>query len=136
MPPADPPDLCDDTGETGIVVLNTATVTSGGYTADDDACQVVHFDDVGIEKTARPSGGRDSVEPGDPFDYVLTVTNNGTGPATNVHVIDDDLSERLDDHRAQLVGPGVVVRPVPAGRRLGPRRATSSISRSTRARRG
>ncbi|MGC5172894.1 hypothetical protein ACLQ2Q_19830 [Microbacterium sp. DT81.1] len=54
------------------------------------------FDDVGIVKTATglPAGG--SVEPGDSFDYVLTVTNNGSRAATNVRVTDDDLNDRLE----------------------------------------
>ena len=74
----------------------SATVTSGGYVADDDACQVVHFDDVGIVKTAIGPADEGSVEPGDSFDYVLTVTNYGDRAATNVHVTDDDLNDRLE----------------------------------------
>ncbi|GAA1982345.1 hypothetical protein [Microbacterium pumilum] len=89
------PETCDELQEEGIVVWNTATVTSGGSVTDDDACQVVHFDDVGIEKTSDGVpivNGVASVEPGNTFDYVLTVTNHGDGPATNVHVTDDSLS--------------------------------------------
>ena len=54
------------------------------------------FEDVGIVKTATGLAADGSVEPGDSFDYVLTVTNNGAGEATNVHVTDDDLSDRLE----------------------------------------
>ncbi len=70
-PPTGDPVLCADTGDTGIVILNTGTVTSGGYTASDGACQVVHYDDVGIVKTASGLPPQGSVEPGDSFDYVL-----------------------------------------------------------------
>ena len=73
------PDLqvCTEVQDEGIVVWNVATVTSGGYVTDDDACQVVHFDDIGIEKTATGLAADGTVEPGDSFDYVLTVTNHG-----------------------------------------------------------
>lgn len=80
----------------GIPVWNTVELTSGEYVDDADACQVVHFDDVGIEKTSRLPEGQTSVTIGDEFDYVLTVTNNGTRPAMNVRVTDDDLNERLE----------------------------------------
>ncbi|MEU1971682.1 hypothetical protein ABZ477_08490 [Microbacterium sp. NPDC019599] len=103
-PPVEPLAECEDTGETGIVVVNGATVTSGGYTADDDACQVVHYDDVGVVKTSELPDGETSVEPGDQFDYVITVTNNGTGPAYDVIVLDDSLSEAPYVDRVQLVG--------------------------------
>ena len=49
-PPAEDPALCDDTQSSGILIVNVGTVTSGGYVADDDGCQVVQFDDVGIDK--------------------------------------------------------------------------------------
>lgn len=93
-PPASEQPSCD--GEPGIVVLNGATITSGAYSDEDDACQVVQWDDVGIEKTSELPEGQTSVEPGDTFDYVLTVTNYGTRAATNVRVTDDDLNDRLE----------------------------------------
>ncbi|WP_235566796.1 LPXTG cell wall anchor domain-containing protein [Microbacterium sp. Root61] len=63
-----------------------ATVTSGNYVNDDDACQNVHFDDVGIVKTTQGVDG--PVESDGTFKYVLTVTNHGTRAATNVKVSD------------------------------------------------
>lgn len=96
-PPIGEPETCDDTeGEAGILIPNVGTVTSGDYVADDDGCQVVHFDDVGIEKTAVLAEGEESVEPGDTYSYELTVTNYGTRPAVDVRVTDDDLNDRLD----------------------------------------
>ena len=91
-PPTGTPEVCDELEDSGLVVINTATVTSGGYTADDDACQVVQYDDVSLEKTAELAEGETSVEPGDAFDYVLTVTNNGTRAAEDVHVFDESFS--------------------------------------------
>ena len=53
--------MCDDTQADGIVLLNTATVTSEGTSRDDDACQVVQLDDVEIVKTTvRPRTTRSS----------------------------------------------------------------------------
>ncbi|WP_347978060.1 SpaA isopeptide-forming pilin-related protein [Microbacterium sp. ProA8] len=95
-PPTGEPQTCDETEGQGIVILNVGTVTSGDYVADDDGCQIVHFDDVGIEKTAVLAEGEESVEPGDEYSYELTVTNYGTRPAVNVRVTDDDLNDRLD----------------------------------------
>ncbi|WP_203582286.1 prealbumin-like fold domain-containing protein [Microbacterium hibisci] len=95
-PPTSDPVLCEDTEETGILIPNVGTITSGEYTDDDEGCQVVHFDDVGIEKTAILAEGQESVEPGDEYSYELTVTNYGTRPAVDVRVTDDDLNDRLD----------------------------------------
>lgn len=94
-PPTGEPGVCEDTDSTGIVVPNSATITSGAYEADDSGCQVVQWDDVSIEKTSTLPEGKTAVEPGDVFDYVLTVTNNGTRAATDVTVT-DELNERLD----------------------------------------
>jgi uncharacterized repeat protein (TIGR01451 family) len=81
--------------ETGIGVLNTAVLTVDGETTESEACATVEYDDVSIVKTAELPGEESSVEPGDVFDYVLTVTNNGTRPAENVQVTDDSLNDRL-----------------------------------------
>ena len=65
------------------------TGPAGNFTVDIPtdgivACKVVNkqvlvpVDDVGITKTASGLPPQGSVEPGDSFDYVLTVTNNGT----------------------------------------------------------
>ncbi|MBL3683373.1 VWA domain-containing protein [Leucobacter aridicollis] len=89
------PALCEDTDATGIVVPNLGTVTSGGFAAEDGGCVTVNFGDVGIEKTAVLAEGETSVQPGDTFEYVLTVTNHGTGPAKDVKVTDADINERL-----------------------------------------
>ncbi|TDN90595.1 VWA domain-containing protein [Microbacterium sp. BK668] len=110
-PPVEPVAECAELEETGIVVPNSATVTSGGYTADDDACQVVQFDDVGVEKSADLAGEETSVEPGDQFDYVITVTNTGTGPANEILVFDDSLSEAPYVGRVQLVAGTLSVEP-------------------------
>ncbi|MGZ0711774.1 DUF7927 domain-containing protein (plasmid) [Coraliomargarita sp. W4R53] len=87
---------CRDTEDTGILVPNSATITSGEYEATDDGCNVVHFDDVGIVKSATDLAADGSVESGQQFSYVLTVTNYGTRPATDVTVVDDDLNDRLE----------------------------------------
>lgn len=89
------PATCDEEGADGIGIVNEATATVGEDEQSDDACGTVHFDDVDIEKTASnlPEGG--SVEPGDTFDYVLTVSNNGTRDATDV-VVTDAVPDRLE----------------------------------------
>jgi uncharacterized repeat protein (TIGR01451 family)/LPXTG-motif cell wall-anchored protein len=106
------PEECVDTETSGIVIWNEATVRSGAYVAGDDGCQVVHWDDVSLAKTASnlPAGG--SVEPGDSFDYVFTVTNNGTRPAVGVQVTDDNLNERLEI-TALTVSEGLTWGPAP-----------------------
>ena len=70
------------------------------------------FADVGIVKTATGLAADGTVEPGDSFDYVLTVTNNGDGEATNVRVTDDDLSDRLEI-TGLSVEPALVWGPAP-----------------------
>ncbi|KAA9147114.1 VWA domain-containing protein, partial [Microbacterium lushaniae] len=84
--PTGEPVQCDDVEGPGVAIANTATVVSGGYRADDDACELVPFDDVGIDKTTDGVDG--PLEAGDTFDYVLTVTNNGIVDATDVRVAD------------------------------------------------
>ncbi|WP_169580740.1 SpaA isopeptide-forming pilin-related protein [Microbacterium thalassium] len=79
--------------ESGIGILNTAMLTVGDdEPVVDDACGTVHFDDVGIVKTATDLPEEGSVEPGDVFTFELTVTNNGTRAAEDVHVFDDSFS--------------------------------------------
>ncbi|HEX5859997.1 MAG TPA: hypothetical protein VFY91_17950, partial [Microbacterium sp.] len=90
-----PREECEE-GEGGIAIVNTADITSEGVDGSDDACGTVHYDDVSIEKTAGLAEGQTSVEAGDVFDYVLTVTNNGTRTAEDVLVEDDDISDRLE----------------------------------------
>ena len=85
--------MCRFRVDSGIVIVNVGTVTSGGYAADDDGCQVVQFDDVGIEKVhellPEEEGRRTSVEPGgDEHHYVLTVNDYGTRAGENVVVTD------------------------------------------------
>lgn len=87
------PSRCVDREAEGIVVTNVGTITSGAYVADDDACDVVHYDDVGIVKTSS-IGVEGALEPGQEFDYVLTVTNHGSRPAVDV-VVKDQLHSRL-----------------------------------------
>ena len=111
-PPTGTPATCSDTEDSGIVLLNTGTITSGGYTASDDACQVVHYDDVGLVKSASSLPPQGSVEAGDTFTYVLTVTNHGDRPATSVHVTDTDLNNRLDISNLTVSG-GVTWSPAP-----------------------
>ncbi|QIG38593.1 DUF11 domain-containing protein [Microbacterium sp. 4R-513] len=77
--------------ESGIVIDNSATVTSGAYEDSDDACEVVQYDDVSLTKTAHLAEGETSVEPNDEYTYTLEVTNNGTRDATDVRVLDDSL---------------------------------------------
>ncbi|WP_163630597.1 SpaA isopeptide-forming pilin-related protein [Microbacterium sp. B35-04] len=92
--PADPT-TCEEGGE-GIGIVNTAELTVGeDEPIDDEACGTVHFDDVDIVKTSNLPEGQTSVEPGDEFDYVLTVTNNGTRDATDV-VVTDPIPDRLE----------------------------------------
>ncbi|MGU3647046.1 VWA domain-containing protein [Microbacterium sp. C23T] len=93
--PVGEPQACRDTESSGILIPNVGTVTSGEYVKSDDGCQVVHYDDVKIEKTASGLPEVGSVEPGDEFTYELTVTNLGTRDATNV-VVTDPIPDRLE----------------------------------------
>ncbi|GAA1326044.1 VWA domain-containing protein [Leucobacter albus] len=89
---------CVDTGGSGIVIPNIGRIASGDFEAEDDGCQVVtvpDITDVSIEKTAELAEDETSVQPGDVFDYVLTVTNEGNVPATDVLVTDTDINDRL-----------------------------------------
>lgn len=88
------PWVCQPEGE-GIAVGNTGTIISGNYEDSDDVCDVVHYDDVSIDKTAGLGEDQTSVEPGDTFDYELTVTNHGTRPALDVLVTDTSINDRL-----------------------------------------
>lgn len=91
----DDPDVCDEGGD-GIGIVNTAWLTAGeDEPVDAVACGTVHFDDVDIEKTASNLPESGSVEPGDSFDYVLTVSNNGTRDAVDV-VVSDPIPARLE----------------------------------------
>jgi len=94
-PSTEQPRACFEAQEDGYFVWNEAIVHSGEWIDRDDACQTVHFDDVGIEKTATNLPEEGSIEPGTVFDYELTVTNNGTRDAENV-VVTDPLHERLE----------------------------------------
>jgi uncharacterized repeat protein (TIGR01451 family)/LPXTG-motif cell wall-anchored protein len=94
------PEPCDAEEADGIGIVNTAHLTVGEVTEDDSACGTVHYDDVSIEKTATnlpeaPEGEEPWAEVGDTFDYVLTVTNNGTRDAEDV-VVTDPVPERLE----------------------------------------
>ncbi|WP_194409413.1 SpaA isopeptide-forming pilin-related protein [Microbacterium cremeum] len=81
--------------EGGIGIVNTAVLTVGDREPDsDDACGTVHFDDVDIAKTATGLDD-DAVEPGEEFEYVLTVTNNGSRDAIDV-VVTDPIPERVE----------------------------------------
>ncbi|WP_461638039.1 VWA domain-containing protein [Leucobacter sp. BZR 635] len=95
--PIDAPEaqVCEDTGETGILIPNIGRIVSGGFIAEDSGCQAVNFSDVSITKAAGLAEGETSVAPGDTFDYVLTVTNHGTEAAKNVKVTDNALNDRL-----------------------------------------
>jgi len=94
-PSAEQPRSCFEAQEDGYFVWNEAVIRSGEWVDRDDACQTVHFDDVGIEKTATNIPEEGSIEPGSEFEYELTVTNNGTRDATDV-VVTDPLNERLE----------------------------------------
>ncbi len=86
---------CEDVDDSGIVVWNNVELKSGNHVVDDDACTVVHLDDVGIVKTTNNLPEVGSVEPGDVFDYVLTVTNYGSRAAEDVRVLDESINDRL-----------------------------------------
>ena len=116
------PNPCDAEVTEGIGIVNTAYLTVGEVTKDDSACGTVHYDDVSILKTATnlpepPEGEEPWAEVGDTFDYVLTVTNNGTRDAKGL-VVTDPVPARLEvtavdlpdgwqnDNGGALVGPG------------------------------
>lgn len=105
------PAPCEE-GGTGIAIWNEVQLSIGENTASDRACGSVDWDEVTIEKTAQLPSEQVSVEPGDTFDYVLTVTNDGTRAATDVHVTDHDLNARLDI-QALTVSGGVTWGPAP-----------------------
>jgi uncharacterized repeat protein (TIGR01451 family)/LPXTG-motif cell wall-anchored protein len=94
---------CGD--NTGIVVTNNGSVTSGNVTSDSSACGMVQYYDVGIVKAHKPIDGS-AVDSGknDPIDYTLTVTNHGSTGATNV-VVSDPMPAGL------TVKPGSIVAP-------------------------
>lgn len=100
-PTAEGPEPCTEGGD-GIAVWNTVQLSSGEFTDSAEACDEVDYDDVSLEKTSLlpflpdEEGRQTSVEPGDEFDYVLTVTNNGTRPAQHVRITDLEMNERLD----------------------------------------
>ncbi|MEZ3159118.1 DUF5979 domain-containing protein [Microbacterium sp. BWT-B31] len=99
--PAENPDPCGEGDSGGIDIWNSVEITSGEYADDSEACEEVHYDDVTLVKTSEgvpipPGSETPSVEPGDVFDYVLTVTNNGTRPATGVRVQDPTINDRLE----------------------------------------
>ncbi len=83
---------CSEGESEGIPIWNRASLAFGEQAVDVSACNEVDLDDVGLEKTSSET----SVEPGVPFDYVLTVTNHGSRTANAVHVRDADLHPRLD----------------------------------------
>ncbi|MBN9177720.1 MAG: DUF11 domain-containing protein [Microbacterium sp.] len=99
-------------GGTGIAIWNEVQLSIGENTSSDRACGTVDWDEVTIAKTADLPGEQVSVEPGDTFDYVLTVTNDGTRAATDVHVTDHDLNARLDIQGLTVSG-GVTWGPAP-----------------------
>lgn len=105
------PAPCEE-GGTGIAIWNEVQLSIGENTTSDRACGSVDWDEVTIEKTAQLPSEQVSVEPGDTFDYVLTVTNDGTRAATDVHVTDHDLNARLDI-QALTVSGGVTWGPAP-----------------------
>ncbi|WP_345801524.1 SpaA isopeptide-forming pilin-related protein [Microbacterium sp. AZCO] len=85
----------------GFPLWNRVQLSSGEYSDTGVDCTEVNYDDVSITKTALlPLTGdgttrETSVQPNDVFDYVLTVTNNGTAPATHVRVTDTSINQRL-----------------------------------------
>ncbi len=91
---------CGEGESSSIPIWNTVSLTFGEQSQDQSACNEVDYDDVAIEKTSEgvptPEGSETpSVEPGTEFDYVLTVTNNGTRDAVDV-VVTDPIPERLE----------------------------------------
>ena len=97
-PPTGDLDPCTE-GDDSIPVWNGAQLTSGEYTSPwSDACLPLDWNDVSIDKTHELAEGQTSVEPGQSFDYILTVTNNGTTEAKNVKVTDHDLNAQARHH--------------------------------------
>lgn len=87
----------------GIGIVNTAQLTVGDdEPVDSEACGTVHYDDVGILKTASDLPESGSVEPGDTYSYVLTVTNHGTRDTEEPVVVSDPLHERLEVTNIEL----------------------------------
>jgi len=88
-------DPCTEGDDQGVPIWNTVSLVFGEQSQDASACDVVDYDDVQIVKTASNLPEQGSVEPGDAFDYTLTVKNNGTRDAQNV-VVTDPVPERLE----------------------------------------
>ncbi|GAA5200743.1 LPXTG cell wall anchor domain-containing protein [Microbacterium jejuense] len=88
-------DPCTEGDDQGVPIWNTVSLVFGEQSQDASACDEVDYDDVSIVKTASGLPEQGSVEPGDSFDYTLTVTNNGTRDAENV-VVTDLIPERLE----------------------------------------
>ncbi|MBD3942559.1 DUF11 domain-containing protein [Microbacterium sp. NEAU-LLC] len=86
---------CTEGDDQGVPIWNTVSLVFGEQSQDASACDEVNYDDVSIVKTASGLPEQGSVEPGDSFDYTLTVTNNGTRDAEDV-VVTDPVPERLE----------------------------------------
>jgi uncharacterized repeat protein (TIGR01451 family)/LPXTG-motif cell wall-anchored protein len=99
-PMTDELEPCTEGDTEGVPIWNTVSLVFGEQSIDRSACNEVDYDDVSIEKTATnlpevAEGEEPWVEVGDTFDYVLTVTNNGTRDAEDV-VVTDPVPERLE----------------------------------------
>lgn len=65
-------------------INNTATVTVGDKEKSDDAEVEILYSEIDIVKEASVT----QVKPGQEFTYTITVTNHGTGPSEELHIID------------------------------------------------
>jgi uncharacterized repeat protein (TIGR01451 family)/LPXTG-motif cell wall-anchored protein len=93
--PTAPLTPCTEGDTQGIPIWNQVSLTFAEQSKDQRACDEVNYDDASIVKTASNLPEQGSVEPGDSFDYTLTVTNNGTRDAEDV-VVTDPIPERLE----------------------------------------
>ncbi|HRA06692.1 MAG TPA: hypothetical protein PKV13_08745 [Propionicimonas sp.] len=92
---------CRDTESVGIVLPNSAKVTSGQVEGADDGCTtVLPPQSWTLAKTANPTTGS-TVLPGQTIIYTLRVVNTGQVPVTGA-TVNDDLSDVLDN--ATLAG--------------------------------
>lgn len=92
---------CEDVNSVGIVLPNGATVSSGGFVAEDDGCTtVLPGPRWNLVKDSVPPTGS-TVNAGGSITYMLKITNNGQVPVTEALVV-DDLSDVVNNAVLQL----------------------------------
>ncbi|WP_182141275.1 isopeptide-forming domain-containing fimbrial protein [Schaalia sp. JY-X169] len=88
-------EACEDTGKTGLALINGATIKTGSFEASDDGCVAIEMTQLNMDKSVASTTAEDDGTWTIVYDVVVSMPNTGTAEDPHYGRTTYDLSDEL-----------------------------------------